>query len=212
MCVHVFGGASSPSCCNCALKRTAIDNEVQFGPEAAKKLLRNFYVDDLLKSTQDVQFAISLIKAVKKMCKAGEFKLGKLISNTTVVLKSLQEDQRRKGAKDADLSSGELPVERPSGVQWNIDEDIFGFKIAAEKKPLAHHGLLSTLSSVYDPLGLAAPCHIIIQKLCRENSAWDEPIPRESKDEWIIWKEKLRNLEKVKVIFQTKRVLKNQGC
>ena len=162
MCVHVFGGASSPSCCNCALKRSAIDNEVQFGPEAAKKLLRNFYVDDLLKSTRDAQFAISLIKAVKKMCKAGGFKLGKFISNNTVVLKSLQEDQRRKGVKDADLSSGELPVGRPPGVQWNIDEDTFGFKIAAEKKPLARHGLLSTLSSVYDPLGLAAPCHIII--------------------------------------------------
>ena len=26
-------------------------NEVQFGPEAAKTLMRNFYVDDLLKST-----------------------------------------------------------------------------------------------------------------------------------------------------------------
>ena len=40
---------------------------------------------------------------------------------------------------------------------------------------------------------------IINQKLCKENSAWDEPIPRRSKDEWIIWKEKLRNLEKIKV-------------
>ena len=44
------------------------------------------------------------------MCKAGGFKLGKFISNDTVVLKSLQEDQRRKGVKDADLSSRELPV------------------------------------------------------------------------------------------------------
>ena len=137
------------------------------------------------------------------MCKARGSKLGKFISNNSVVLKSLQEDQRRKGGKDADLSSGELPAERALGVQWNIDEDAFGFKIAAEEKPLTCHGLLSTLSSVYDPLGLAAPfilevC-IIIQKLCKEYSAWDEPIPRRSKDEWIIWKEKLRNLEKIKV-------------
>ena len=40
---------------------------------------------------------------------------------------------------------------------------------------------------------------IIIQKLCKENSAWDEPIPRRSKGEWNIWKEKLRSLEKIKV-------------
>ena len=46
-------------------------------------------------STPDPQSAISLIKAVTKMCKAGGSKLGKFISNDTVVLKSLQEDQRR---------------------------------------------------------------------------------------------------------------------
>ena len=96
-----------------------------------------------------------------------------------------------------------MSVEKALGVQWNIDEDIFGFKIAAQEKPLTRCGLLSTLSSVYDPLGLAAPFilegRVIIQKLCKENSVWDKPIPRRSKDEWKIWKDKLRNLEKNKV-------------
>ena len=204
MYVHVFGGASSPSCCNYALKRAAINNEVKFGAEAAKTLMRNFYVDDLLKSTPDAQSPISLIKAVTKMCKAGGFKFGKFISNDTVVLKSLQEDQRRKGVKDADLSSGELPVKRTLGDQWNIDKDKFGFKLAAEEKTLTCRGLLSTLSSVYDPLGFAAPFilegRIIIQKLCKENSAWDESIPRMLKGEWNIWKEELRNLVATKVL------------
>ena len=159
MFVHVFGGASSPSCCNYALKRTAIDNEVEFGPKAAKTPVRNFYVDELLKSTPDAQSAISFIKAVTKMCKAGEFKLDKFISNNTVVLTSVEEGQRRKGVKDADLSSLELPVERALGVQWNIDEDTFGFKIAAEEKLLTHCGLLSTLSPVYDPLVLGCTIH-----------------------------------------------------
>ena len=47
MSVHVFGGASSPSCSNYALKRTAIDNEVHLGPETSKTLMKNFYVDGL---------------------------------------------------------------------------------------------------------------------------------------------------------------------
>ena len=151
ICVYIVRGASSPICCSYALKRTAIDNEFQFGPEAAKTLMNNFYVNDLLKSTPDAQSAVSLIKEVTKICKAVAFKLGKFISNNTVVLKSLLEDQRKKGVKDADLSSGELPVERALGVQWKIDEDIFGFKIAAEQKPLTCRGLLSTLSSVHNP-------------------------------------------------------------
>ena len=91
------------------------------------------------------------------MCKAGGFKLSKFTSNNNVVLKSLQEDQIRKGVKDTELSSGELPVERALGVQWNVDEYTFGFKIAAEEKPLTCHGLLSTWSSVDNLLDLDAP-------------------------------------------------------
>ena len=49
MCVHVFGGTSSPSCCNYALKRTSIENEIEFEEEAAKSLRTNVYVDDMLK-------------------------------------------------------------------------------------------------------------------------------------------------------------------
>ena len=45
------------------------------------------------------------------LCKAYGFRLGKFICNNTMVLKSLQEDHRRKGVEDGDLSSGELPVE-----------------------------------------------------------------------------------------------------
>ena len=41
ICVYIFGGPSPPSCCNYVLKRTAIDNEIQFGPEAAKALMNN---------------------------------------------------------------------------------------------------------------------------------------------------------------------------
>ena len=56
----------------------------------------------------------------------------------------------------------------------------FGNKIYIKQKPLTRRGLQSTLSSVYDPLGLAAPFLLegrkIIQKLCKENSAWDDPI------------------------------------
>ena len=36
MCVHAFGGTSSPSCSNYALKRTAIDGEIKFGKEVAE--------------------------------------------------------------------------------------------------------------------------------------------------------------------------------
>ena len=61
MCTHIFGGTSSPSYSNFALKKIATDSSDKFGQEAAKTLLRKFYVDGLLKSTKGAEEAVSLI-------------------------------------------------------------------------------------------------------------------------------------------------------
>ena len=42
MCVHVFGGVSSPSCSNYALRKTASDNQEEYGNDAAETLRKNF--------------------------------------------------------------------------------------------------------------------------------------------------------------------------
>ena len=87
----MFGGTSSPSCSNYALKRTSIDGKDHFELEAAKILQNNFYIDDLLKSVaQEVQ-TIQLIKNVKAMCSSGGFKLTKFICNNKRVLQFIPE-------------------------------------------------------------------------------------------------------------------------
>ena len=55
MTTHVFGGASSPSCSNFALRRTAKDDEQQYGKEVTQILEISFSVDDLLKSFPTVK-------------------------------------------------------------------------------------------------------------------------------------------------------------
>ena len=67
---HVFGATSSPSCCNYALKRMAVDSKERYPSDVAQTLQRNFYVDDLLKSVSDVATAIRLLNAVIEMCVA----------------------------------------------------------------------------------------------------------------------------------------------
>ena len=51
MTVHLFGGVSSPSCANFALRKTGDDNQ-GFDPEIVNTVKRNFYVDDCLKSVK----------------------------------------------------------------------------------------------------------------------------------------------------------------
>ena len=68
-------------------------------------------------------------------------------------------------------------------------------------KPSTRRGLLSVLSSVFDPLGLGTPFMLkerqIIKQLCQEKLQWDEQIDERSAYEWLKWKNNLLTLENV---------------
>ena len=155
--VHVFGSASSLSCCNYVLKWTACDNETKYIPDVANTLKKNFYVDDLLKSLKDIEAAARLVHDVINMCADGGICLTKFVSNKFEVLEQIPEKDSRSGLKSADLSNGaDLPTEKALGVNWNIESDKLGFKVKLEGKPQTRQGMLSTVSKIYDPYGLAA--------------------------------------------------------
>ena len=53
MCVHLFGAVSSPSCANFALRKAAVENSTT-SEESKTAILRNTYVDNLLKSCDTI--------------------------------------------------------------------------------------------------------------------------------------------------------------
>ena len=134
-------------------------------------------MDDLLKSMKDVQSARQLVQKVINMCKSGGFNLTKFLSNSKELLATIPEEKRKEGVKDKDLS-GDLPNDKALGICWNIEKDTFSFKINLDRKPITKRGLLSMISSIYDPLGYAAPFVLegrrILQRLCNKNVQWDE--------------------------------------
>ena len=101
--------------------------------------------------------------------------------------------------KDKDLNLGILPEDKVIGVKWNIEEDTLGFIIKMDDKPASLRGLLAALSSVYDPLVLAAPLllndKLIIQRLYKNNLNWDEPIDDDTAQEWLKWRNNLMTLD-----------------
>ena len=142
MTVHLFGAESSPGCAKLALKTTAEDNEKNLGTETARFLIKNFYVDDGLKSVKTVTQAISLIESSKTMCKKGGFRLHKFISNQKEVIESIPAEDRAKGIKDLDLEQEERPSERVLGIEWCVESDAFRFRITLKDKPLTRRGTL----------------------------------------------------------------------
>ena len=138
------------------MKRTSVDNEKELAIDTARTLRRNFYVDDMLKSYRATDEAVDLSQQITNIFKAGEFSLTNFASNKTEVMKSIPDEHCTKNIDIKELESGDVQKERALRVVWDIKADIFEFKISLKDESAAK-SMLSELSSVYDPLGLASP-------------------------------------------------------
>ena len=201
MTVHLFGGVSSPSCANFALKKTAADNSSDFDAETIETVKRNFYVNGCLKLVSSEGKAIRLASQLCELLACGGFKLTKCLSNSRRVIESLPVTERAPQVKDLDFDK--LPVERALSVQWNIPSDQFGFKITDKDRPATRRGILLIVSSINDPLGFVAPfilnAKLILQDLCRKKFGWDDQIPDEFMPRWQTWLQELPKLEQLTI-------------
>ncbi|XP_053398193.1 uncharacterized protein LOC123532323 [Mercenaria mercenaria] len=184
MTVHLFGAVSSPGCANFALKQVASDYEVEFGSDVASFIKRDFYVDDGLKSVPSVRDAISLIDRGKQLCSKGGLHLHKFLSSSKEVLNQIPVEDRANGLRNTDLLRDDLPIERALGIQWCVESDTFQFRITLKDKPFSRRGVLSTLGSVYNPLGFLAPVILIgkqlLQQMCKDQTDWDSSLVQNS--------------------------------
>ena len=123
------------------------------------------------------------------------------MSNSSNVLAAIPESERATSVKDLQL--GVMPSQRALGVKWNLESDTFGFKVKVKEKPPSRLGILSLVSSVYDPLGFASPfvlpAKVILQDLCCRGLKWDEVVPDENLKNWQQWLRDLPRLEEFSV-------------
>ncbi len=192
MCAHPFGAISSKNCVIFALHQTASDNKVEFGEDAMRTLLEDFYVDDMLKSADKEDEMIDLIRKTVGMCAAGGFNLTKFVCPQPTVLGSIPMERRAEGMNVHQIGN-RLSSESVLGVKWCMEDDSFGFHVSFEADDGTRSGCLSTISRIHDPLGLAAPFILpgrnILQKMTvkAKGARWDEPLPPEFAREWNVW-------------------------
>ena len=111
----------------------------------------------------------------------GGFKLHKFISNQREVMEAIPVEQLVKEIKELGMTKDLLPIEQTLGVQWFVDLDGLHFRAELKDRLLARCRILSTISSVYDPLGLIAPFLLqgkrILRGIWKDSAYWDDPVP-----------------------------------
>ena len=191
---HLFGATSSPSVCEYALRKTAEDNFEYHSSSAIDSVMRDFYVDDMLKSFPTVNQAIEISHDIKNLLSKGGFHLTKWISNSTSVLDSFpSEDQ---AATKTQTNLGPID-EKTLGLIWDLKTDHLRPQLPKLTYPNTRRGVLATVASVYDPLGIICPlilkAKLINQELCILKTDWDDQIPSEILPRWQQWISELQD-------------------
>ena len=97
----------------------------------------------------------------------------------------------------------QLPIGRALGLHWDADSDTLLFKVVPTNKPPTKRGILSMVSSLFDPLGFVSPfilpVKVLLQELWRMGIQWDERVLEPLLTQWHRWVESLLFVAKIKI-------------
>ena len=111
--------------------------------------------------------------------------------------------EKERANPELNLDLDDLPIGRAVGLHWDANSDTFQFKVIPTSKPPTKRGILSTVSSLFDPLGFLSPfilpMKVLLQELWRIGLQWDESIPEPLLTQWRKWTEYLSSVSDIKI-------------
>ena len=160
-------------------------------------------------STKTPKDAINILKTAIDALKTYNIKLHKVLSNNSEVLNSFPDFLKTKEIMNNEIEFMSPDLHRTLGVAWDYKNDEFTMKVKVPERDFTKRGILSTINSIYDPLGFVGPC-LLHGKLFQRNILsyanqiptkydWDDILPDEFIDEWNVWKESLSQLNQVRI-------------
>ncbi|XP_064644640.1 uncharacterized protein LOC135498317 [Lineus longissimus] len=201
MVVHIFGAKSSPCCANYCLRRCALDHIDKFSPLVIDTVLHNFYVDDMLKALYKctIEEAIDLVVELIKITASGGFKLTAWASNCPEILSALKDLDDSLGISTVvDLNLDGTHSRRTLGINCDMKSDVFCFESIVIQNVCTKRGIMSKISSVFDPLGLLSPfvlrAKLIMKSLWEKGYGWDDIVSDADSSDWTRWCEELSEL------------------
>lgn len=163
--VHVFGKCPSPAIATFGLRKTVenCDKDVQ------NFVCNNFYVDDGLISLPEAELVIDILKRTQEALKLnGQIRLHKIASNSSKVLEACSRQDISSNLSTLDIGESKFLLHSSLGLAWDLNNDTFVFHPLTKEKHCTRRGILSSLNSIFDPIGFLSPITISGKILLRE--------------------------------------------
>ena len=195
MTCFIFGGIFCASGSSYALQETAKLASSQHVKDA---ILGNFYVDDIAYSSNNMDEAKDTITEIKKVLAQRSFYLTKFVATDPEILTDI-EPQDHLSSLDREI---QFHSDKALGLGWDVKTDNL-YIIHNLQHASTRSELLSSLATVFDPLGLMAPLMIrgklIFQETTRMKLGWKSALPTDIKHEWNSWTDMIGNLNRIQV-------------
>ena len=190
---HVFGAKPSNCVSIFTLRHHVEQHSAEYGPLVVQAVMRNMYVDDLIKSLRSTPIAKEFRIGITAALQDAGMNLCKWRSNKPEVLEGDQTDPAPAALKD--VSGATNDVSKLLGMFYSFSHDVFSYspdKAKTEMKVETKRQMLQVIASVFDPLGFMEPfviwARLILQKVLRRVESWDsKDVPTEYLAEFTEW-------------------------
>lgn len=209
--VVAFGLKSSPATAQ-LIKNQHASKYRDVHPEAAEAAVMNTFVDDYLKSHNTEEETVRVTNDAIKIFEDMSLQLVNFQSNSTKVLTQLPYGNVKRELVELDTCHHLNYTTKILGMNWIPLEDVFVFLFNQSQFEADFHGitkvttkrsLLSLVMKVFDPLGLIAPIviqgRILLQKVWREGTNWDQLIPLALIQDFQTWLTILTKMSTLKI-------------
>ncbi|KAK3744937.1 hypothetical protein QZH41_007783 [Actinostola sp. cb2023] len=202
-----FGDKPSPDMASFVMMRMA-DEHKQDCQHAATVLRRDRYMDDLIHSCPSAEVAAQSIKELDEVLATGSFKIKEWICSSEDLRNqlSIATESASETPKTSVVNlDGEEEGTKILGVGWNPQTDMLSFASKEIKlERLTKRSILSSISKLYDPLGLASAvtikARIALQDIWRSKQFdWDDILPDDTSSTWKKLFDEIERLKSVQI-------------
>ena len=168
-----FGITCAPFLLNATIRHHLMSSS----ESVSDKMIKSFYVDDLVMGSSRVESAIEEINDAISIMKSACMTLTKWTTS------SLQLAERLK--QELNIETQHTGNAKVLGLPWNLESDEFELQIPTTNSETMHftkRSVLSYVSKLFDPLGFASPItvsfQIFLKTLWIKGYDWDEELPQ----------------------------------